>query len=192
MLTRELIQRTFTKLPTLDTERLQLRQILPTDTEDMFAYASKKEVTRYLLWSPHPTRAYTEKYIAYLQERYRAGDFYDWAVVLKDTGRMVGTCGFTKFDVSSNSAEVGYVLNPSVWGQGYATEALTAVLRFGFQKLHLHRAEACYLEENTASRRVMERAGMKFEGIRRDSIIVKGHYRNVGVCSVLAEEFPLP
>lgn len=191
MLTRELIQRTFTKLPTLDTERLQLRQILPTDTEDMFAYASKKEVTRYLLWSPHPTRAYTEKYIAYLQERYRAGDFYDWAVVLKDTGRMVGTCGFTKFDVSSNSAEVGYVLNPSVWGQGYATEALTAVLRFGFQKLHLHRAEACYLEENTASRRVMERAGMKFEGIRRDSIIVKGHYRNVGVCSVLAEEFSL-
>ena len=185
MLTRELILRTFTQIPRMETKRLILRQILPCDVEDMYDYARTKEVTEHLLWNPHPTVQYTSRYVEYLQERYRAGDFYDWAIVLKDNHCMIGTCGFTSFDYTNNSAEVGYVIHPKEWGKGIATEALTAVLQFANNKLHLHRVEARYLEKNIASRHVMEKCGMHFEGIRYESLIVKGHYQNVGVCSII-------
>jgi ribosomal-protein-alanine N-acetyltransferase len=65
---------------------------------------------------------------------------------------MVGTCGFTSFNCSSDSAEVGYVLNPEYWGKGIATEALTKVLEFGFDQLKLHRIEAKFIKENERSR----------------------------------------
>lgn len=189
MLTRELIKKNFTRIQTLYTPRLCLRQIVMSDLEAMYAYASQKEVTQYLLWLPHPTKDYTSRYLAYLQDRYRAGDFYDWAIVPNDVGRMVGTCGFTRFDFSNNCAEVGYVLNPEFHGRGYVTEALLRVLSFGFHELKLHRIEAHYLENNLASRRVMERVGMTFEGVKRGAMIVKGKYENVGVCAILREEY---
>ena len=189
MLTRELIQNYFTNIPTLRTERLIMRKIEQADCADMFDYSSQKAVTRYLLWSPHPTRDYTARYIDYLSERYTAGDFYDWALVPHATGRMVGTCGFTRFDFTNNSAEVGYVLSPSVWGSGYATEALNAVLDVGFRVLGLHRIEARYLAGNVASSHVMARVGMTFEGEFRDAMIVKGRYESVGVFSILRDEY---
>ena len=189
MLTRELIKKSFTRIPTLRTPRLCLRQIVTSDLEAMFTYTSQREVSEYLLWSPHPTRDYTARYLTYLQDRYRAGDFYDWAIVPNDVGCMIGTCGFTRFDFTNNSAEVGYVLNPAYHGKGYATEALLRVLSFAFHDLGVHRVEACYLENNLASRRVMERVGMTFEGFRRGAMLVKGRYENVGVCAVLREEY---
>ena len=189
MLTVEFLKRTFIRMPNLHTERLLLRQILPTDAEAMYDYASKKEVTRYLLWSPHPTKDYTARYIDYLQEKYRSGEFYDWAIVPQECGFMIGTCGFTRFNTSDNSAEIGYVLNPSAWGHGYAAEAVKRVLSFAFQELGLHRVEARYLDGNQASRRTMERVGMTFEGVMRDAMIVKGRYQSVGICSILRDEY---
>jgi ribosomal-protein-alanine N-acetyltransferase len=102
---------------------------------------------------------------------------------------MVGTCGFTSFNCSSDSAEVGYVLNPDYWGKGIALEALERVLQFGFEELKLHRIEARFIQENERSRRVMEKAGMTFEGVHREGMLVKGNYVNVGVCAILASEW---
>jgi ribosomal-protein-alanine N-acetyltransferase len=102
---------------------------------------------------------------------------------------MIGTCGFTRFDCAQDSAEVGYVINPAFRGRGLAPEALQAVLAYGFRTLRLHRIEARYMEGNDASRRVMEKCGMSFEGIRRESMLIKGRYVSVGVCSILQQEF---
>ena len=102
---------------------------------------------------------------------------------------MIGTCGFTSLDFKHNSAEVGYVLNSAVWGKGYAVEALTRVLRFAFIDLNVHRVEAKYIVGNERSLRVMKKCGMKFEGIRRESMFIKGNYRDIGCCSILADEF---
>ena len=189
MLTREVISRIFTRIPTLETERLLLRKIGPEDVDDMFAYASRKEVTEYLLWSPHETREYTAHYIDYLGRKYRTGDFYDWALVLKDEGKMIGTCGFTAFTPGANAGEVGYVLNPDFWGKGLATEAVARVVRFGFEALELHRLEARYMMGNEASRRVMAHVGMHFDGCLRHAVFVRGKYRDVGICSILEDEF---
>ena len=186
---KEKIYRVFSHLPELTTPRLTLRRMMVADTEDMYEYASRPDVTKYLAWLPHPDRQYTREYLQYLGNRYAAGMFYDWAVVYEPDCKMVGTCGFTAFNCASDSAEVGYVLNPEYWGKGIATEALTRVLQYAFRELKLHRVEAKYIEGNERSRRVMEKVGMTFEGIMREGMLIKGSYVNVGICSILASEW---
>ena len=186
---KEKIYRVFSHLPELTTERLTLRKMLVADTSDMYEYASRPEVTKYLTWQPHPDRDYTREYLQYLGNRYSAGMFYDWAIVYEPDCKMIGTCGFTAFNCTSDSAEVGYVLNPEYWGKGIAVEALLRVMEFGFDDLGLHRIEAKFIEENERSRRVMEKVGMTFEGVARDGMLVKGNYVNVGVCAILESEW---
>lgn len=186
---KEKIYRVFSHLPELTTDRLTLRRMMVADTADMYEYASRMDVTKYLTWYPHPDRDYTREYLQYLGNRYAAGMFYDWAVIYEPDCKMVGTCGFTAFHCASDCAEVGYVLNPQYWGKGIATEALTRVLQFAFETLGLHRVEAKFIEENIRSRRVMEKVGMQFEGVMREAMLIKGNYVNVGVCSILASEW---
>jgi ribosomal-protein-alanine N-acetyltransferase len=173
----------------IETARLILRRICRTDAEDMFAYASLPCVTRYLTWQEHPDILHTKRYLAYLQTRYHAGEFYDWALVEKKQNKMIGTCGFTRFDTDNNFAEIGYVINPAYRGNGYACEALERVLKFGFEVLELNRIEAKYIVGNDASRRVMEKCGMKFEGVARQSMLIKGKYRDIGKYAILKSEF---
>ena len=88
-----------------------------------------------------------------------------------------------------HSAEIGYVLSPPYQGKGLATEAVRCVLAFGFEELSLHRIEAHFIEGNQASRRLMERVGMSFEGFARESMRIKGRYRTIGTCAILRHEF---
>ena len=184
----EAIYKIFSDMPELRTERLLLRRMRVSDCYDMYEYASNDAVTKYLTWSPHPDLEYTKQYLQYIQNHYKLGDFYDWAVILREEGKMIGTCGFTRFHFPHDSAEVGYVINPAYRGRGIADEALLAVMRFGFSSLGLHRIEAKYIEGNQASRRVMEKVGMTFEGIRRGEMMIKGVYRDIGVCAILRDE----
>ena len=186
---KQTIYHIFSRIPQLETDRLILRRLQLNDAEDMHEYAHRADVTRHLTWDPHPNIAYTREYLAYVSAHYAAGDFHDWAVIDRESDRMIGTCGFTRFHYESDCAEIGYVIHPAYWGRGIATEAVGAVIRFGFQRLELNRIEAKFMEENMASRRVMEKNGMIFEGIQRQSMYIKGEYRNVGICSILRREF---
>jgi ribosomal-protein-alanine N-acetyltransferase len=141
------------------------------------------------LWSPHPDKSYTREYLKYIATRYAAGTFYDWALVLKSSGRMIGTCGFTAIDAQNECAEIGYVLSPTVWGKGIATEAVRTVLAFGFDRLLLQRIEARFIRGNEASLRVMQKVGMTFEGYRRQSMLIKGVRRDIGYAAILADEY---
>ena len=186
---KEKIYRVFSHIPELTTERLTLRKMMVIDAADMYEYACRQNVTKYVTWHPHPDRMYTREYLQYLGNRYAAGMFYDWAIVYEPDCKMVGTCGFTSFNYLSDSAEVGYVLNPDYWGKGIMREALARVIRFGFEELGLHRIEAKYIVENERSRHAMESVGMTFEGVLRESMLVKGAYVDVGVCSILRSEW---
>ncbi len=186
---KELIYRVFSRLPELYSDRLTLRRLEEMDAPDMYEYASRPDVTRYLTWKPHPDRAYTRDYLKYISNRYSAGMFYDWAIVYEPDCKMIGTCGFTCFHCTSDCAEVGYVINPDYWGRGIASEALEMILRFGFSELKLHRIEARFMQGNEPSRHVMEKAGMTFEGYLREAMLIKDNYVTVGVCSILASEW---
>ena len=186
---KETLYRIFSRMPELETQRLLLRPMKVCDSADMFAYAKDPEVTRYLLWRPHADVGYTRRYLEYLGGRYRIGAHYEWALIHRETGRMIGTCGFAKIDTAHNCAELGYVLNPAFRGQELILEAARCVIRFGFSVLGLHRIEARYMVENVASRRVMDKLGMTFEGVQRGAMLVKGSYRDIGVCAMLASDF---
>ncbi|MFA6948408.1 MAG: GNAT family N-acetyltransferase, partial [Eubacteriales bacterium] len=73
------LRKIFSRIPELETQRLILRRMRPSDADDMYEYSRDPEVTRYLLWSPHPSRDYTKRYLEQLQSEYRLGEFYDWA-----------------------------------------------------------------------------------------------------------------
>lgn len=186
---RDKILKIFTKMPTLRTERLVLRPMKTSDAYDMYEYACREDVTEYLLWSPHQSVGQTYEYLAYVEGRYAKGEFYDWAVTLADSGKMIGTAGFTKIQGDHNSAEIGYVLNPEYHRLGLGLEAADKVVEFGFDKLSLHRIEARFMKGNDASLHVMEKLGMTFEGYARDSMLVKGEYKTIGTCSILRDEW---
>ena len=188
-MTQEKLHRIFTDPPTLDTERLILRKILISDADDMFEYSSNEELTRYLLWDAHPDPLYTEHYVRYLQERYAVGDFYDFAVVSKRTGQMIGTVGFTSFDLPNRSAEIGYVISPCHQGQGYATEAVLRILSFGFEECALERISAVCMKGNLASLRVMEKCGLKREGLLRSAVFAKGEMKDVHLSAITKKDY---
>ena len=188
-MTVEMLGDIFSKIPTLETERLVLRGLCVSDCFDMYDYSKKSEMTKYLTWSPHPDVEYTKEYLQCVKEHYKMGLFYDWAVVLKESDKMIGTCGFTRFNLPNNFAEIGYVINSEYRGRGIAAEAARSVVEFGFSKLDLNRIEARYMIGNDASRKVMEKLGMRFEGVARSVVCKNGIYHDVGTCSVLKSEF---
>lgn len=144
-MTKHRLSKTLRKLPILHTERLILRRMRPSDAHDMYEYACLPTVTEYLLWSPHESEEHTYRYLQMVQDLYRRGEFCDWAVTLADSGKMIGTCGYTSYDIEHRRMEVGYVLNPHYWGQGIATEAVTATIAFAFEELDMNRVEAHYM-----------------------------------------------
>ncbi len=180
-------------MPVLMTERLMLRRMKPCDAADMFEYAGDPEVPKYLTWSVHPNEDFTRDYLEFLETKYREGDFFDWALIWRGDGmvrqKMIGTCGFASFDFRNNSAEIGYVINPAFRGRGIAAEAAVRVMRYGFGELELNRIEARYIIGNDASRRVMDKIGMRFEGVKRAGILQGDRYRDVGFCAILADDF---
>lgn len=186
---KETIFRVFSNIPTLQTQRLTLRKLSPRDAADMFDYAKREDVTRYLTWNPHPDVAYSKEYLEYLQGRYAGGMFYDWGILDKASGKMIGTCGFTAFNCTHDKAEVGYVIHPDYWGKGLAAEALAKVIEFGFRELRLHRIEAKFMKENARSLRVMEKVGMTFEGYQQEAMFIKGRYVTVGGCAILKSDW---
>lgn len=184
-----LYRRFFSDLPELLTDRLLLRKLRSTDVYDVNEYASREEVPRHLLWTPHLNLRETQGYLEFLQKRYRKGLHSDWGVQLRDSGKVIGTCGFSAVDIPNESCELGYVLSPSYWGKGYMDEAFEAVLGAAFDRLQAHRVTLRILEGNDPSERFALRHGFRFEGKSVDGLFVKGAYRTVCHYALLQEEY---
>jgi len=101
----------------------------------------------------------------------------------------VGILGLNDVNGVYGNAELGYMLVPEAWGNGYATDAARRVVRYGFEDLRLHRIEAEAYDNNPASRRVLEKVGFEHEGISRERAFVRGEHRDVHQYGLLADEF---
>lgn len=179
----------FSRLPVLQTPSLILRPMRMSDAEDIYSYSSDPEVARYVLWDPHRSLRDTRAYIRYMRSLYRNALPSSWAVVLRDTGRVVGSIGFMWVSPENASAEVGYSYARPVWNRGIATEALRAVLDSAFLSLPLNRIEAQRDLRNPASGRVMEKCGMIREGILRARLLNKGEYVDVALSAILRSDW---
>jgi ribosomal-protein-alanine N-acetyltransferase len=173
----------------LETKRLQLREFVESDWKTVLEYQNDPRYLRYYPWQRRTeaeVRAFVQIFIewqAYLQ-RYK----FQLALTLKESGQLIGNAGIRKENVNAHQAELGYEINSQFWGQGYASEAARAIRDFGFQKLGVHRIWAQCLKENGASRRVLEKIGMRLEGTLRDHEFFKERYWDTCLYAILIDE----
>ena len=152
----------------IHTRRLNLKKISTNDAEAIFdSYAQDPQVTRFLIWSPHRTVDETRSFVQSRIDAWHAGSEFTWMVRLKDQ-TLIGCIGL---EIKEFKAEVGYVLARAHWNQGYATEALEAIVRWSLEQPPIFRVWAACDVENAVSARVLEKAGMTQEGILRKWII---------------------
>jgi [ribosomal protein S5]-alanine N-acetyltransferase len=148
----------------LETTRLLIRDFVESDLDAVYAYGSDPEVVRYMVFPPSTlagTREHIARCMALANEQPRCG--YDMGITLRSTGEIIGGITLGVIDRTAGEAAFSYLLNRAMWGQGYATEALIEMLRFGFTQLGLRRiADSCDAE-NSASARVMEKCGLRLE-----------------------------
>ena len=179
----------YKNLPGLETPRLILRKVALDDLEDVFAYSSDGEVTRFLRWGPHRTLEETESYIREVLREYDEGRDGPWAVEHRQTGRVVGSVHLMAISAQHSKAEIGFVLSRSHWNRGLISEALTRVLEYSFESIGLNRIEGFCLLDNRAGIGVLEKVGMKREGVLREYLFQKGALRDFVVYSMLKRDY---
>lgn len=178
-----------TAVPTLETERLTLRPFAIADGPQVQALAGAREVAEMTLLIPHPyPEGAAEEWIASHSADASRGTGYVFAVVETRSGALMGAIGLTCSPVH-NRAEVGYWLGVPFWGNGYCTEATKAVLKFGFESLSLNRIYACHFGNNPASGKVMQKAGMRYEGLLRSHHYKWGNYVDSVCYGITAADF---
>jgi ribosomal-protein-alanine N-acetyltransferase len=173
------------RLPKLITRRLVLRSLRKTDANDLFSYGSDTEVHRYMGSEPYAEKADALKTIeacGVLREKVQV---LIWGMELKTTGRVIGLCGFNPVAPNQARANLTFGLSREFWHRGLATEAAARVIRYGHRELRLNRIGGYCWRENAASARVMERVGMKYEGLFRQFQFSKGAYRDLKIYSHL-------
>lgn len=175
-------------LPLLKTDRLILRKICLDDAEDIFEIGSCQDVAQYVTWDVHKSMDDTRKYLASMEENPKKKQLYPWSIVCKENNKVIGGCGYMNWLPESSRAEVGYMISKKYWNKGYMTEALREVIKFGFEKMGLNRIEALCTPENTASAKVLEKVGMKFEGLLRQYLFFKDKFWDFNMYSILRNE----
>lgn len=172
-------------MPTLETPRLILRRIAMSDAKDIFAYSCDEEVARHVLWSAQKSIAEAREYCRFMQRKYRNDEPSSWGIIEKKTNRLVGTIGFMDYSEENASVEVGYSLAHWLWNSGYMTEALSCVIDYAFENMDLNRIEAQHELTNPSSGRVMEKCGMRKEGVLRQRLYNKGKFVDVALYAIL-------
>lgn len=150
----------------LETARLILRPFRAADARQAFTnWMSDPAVTRYLTWTPHTDISFTQKLLAQWEQESVFSDVYHWAIVFRGTGEVIGDICVVSSDKRSERAELGYCLSRAFWGRGIMTEALLAVISYLIGEVGFSRVEAKHATANAASGRVMDKCGMKEEGV---------------------------
>lgn len=164
----------------LETERLRLRPFKASDAENMYKnWASDAEVTRYLTWPAHESVKGTRALLELWEKEADSPSTYQWCIELKETGEAIGSIGSAHLYEHIEAVEVGYCIGKAFWGKGIMSEALRAVRDFLFAEAEVNRVEACHDTNNPVSGKVMEKCGLRFEGIRK-----QGGKNNTGLCDL--------
>lgn len=158
------------RIPTLYTERLILRPLSVLDADDMFEYSRTPYVGPLAGWEPHKSVSETIIVIRNLITPRTQYDIGVWAIVEKQSGKMIGTIELYNH-TPLFKAELGYALSPKYWGMGIVPEAANEVISYGFEYLSLKRIEVGIFVNNIQSKRVCEKTGFTFEGVSRNGYI---------------------
>lgn len=152
------------KARSLETDRLLLRELQPSDDEGMFALDSNPNVHRYLGNKPQNDIQQSRDVIEFVRKQYAETGIGRWAAIEKDSGEFIGWAGL-KIERNVNGRgrffDIGYRLREEFWGKGYATEATKIFLQYGFSFLKADRINAYTDSDNKASQRILEKCGLR-------------------------------
>jgi len=182
----------FSTFPTLVTPRLVLRQIVPGDAADLFSIHGDPEVQKYDSDPPMHAIAEAVEAIQQIRQHFVSKKSITWGITLKGENRIIGNFVFFFWGLAYYKADLGYSIARTYWRRGIATEALRAILQFGFETLRLHRVNVDTRVDNLASVRLMHKVGFHPEGVRRECVLnADGTYQSWGLFGMLEDEYRL-
>ena len=179
----------FKNLPVMETSRLRLRKLSMRDASDVFEYASDPDVAEHVTWEHHRNISDSMHFLRITTQQYSEGIPSSWGIVHKELGKLIGTIGYHMLSPQNSYGEVGYALSKDFWNKGYMSEAFKEVIKFGFEKMKFNRVEATCKLTNTASERVMQKCGLKFEGILKQRLFAKGEFHDLKLYSILKSDW---
>lgn len=176
----------------LETERLILRDFVKDDWQRVLEYQSNPLYLRYYEWTNRTPEAVQEFVGWFLNHQVQEPRIkYQLAVVLKSNNLLIGNCGIRIDEPNAFEADIGYELDPKYWNHGYATEAASAIVDFGFNNFGVHRIWAACVADNFSSAHVLEKLGMKLEGRFRENKYFKDRWWDSLYYAILADEWQL-
>jgi [ribosomal protein S5]-alanine N-acetyltransferase len=180
------------EFPTVRTERLVLGAFEETEAPELQRLAGAREIADTTLTIPHPYQlVHAEQFIEQQREGVAEGNELIFAIHRFADAKLVGSISLREIDPVHLQAELGYWIGVPYWNQGYATEASRAMIGLGFERLGLNRIYAHHMARNPASGRVLERIGMRCEGVLRQRVRKWGRFEDVVIYSVLRDD-PVP
>jgi ribosomal-protein-alanine N-acetyltransferase len=179
----------FGAFPELVTQRLLLRDLSPEDAPDVFLYRGDHAVQIFNA-KTQDSVAQSVAFIEELRLLYRAKQEIVWALVLRESGRVIGDVSLSGWERYHCYADLGYELARDCWGRGLAREGVGAVLQFGFELMALRRVQASTVVQNTRSVQLLHRLGFQREGTRRQlSLEDDGSYSDSAMFGLLKAEW---
>ena len=163
--------------PVLETERLRLRPFEPADAPALFEHARNPNVTRFTLWDAHRTVDDTRQFVGdYARGRYLEGVPEPYGIELKTAGELIGAAGCFWASQKDRCMELGYWVAEPFWGRGLAARRPGRWSTHVFATYPVERVQAHHMEGNAASGRVLEKVGLRFEGVRRRGLFHRGRF----------------
>jgi len=176
--------------PLLETARLLLRPFVLTDAPDVQRLAGAPEVADTTLSLPHPYEVRdAEQWIGSQPARFESGSNIAYAITRRMDDVLLGAISLMEISARPRRAELGYWLGVPFWSQGYMTEAAAALIDYGFKQLGLHKITAAHFTRNPASGRVMQKIGMRQEGVQHQHVFKNGVFEDDIVYGLLADEW---
>lgn len=175
----------FDEFPVITTERLLLREITPGDANEIFAIYSSDAAMKYFGKDTFKTIDQAQEMIERVRKGFRDREGIRWGISFKGSDKLIGSGGFWRLVKPHFRAEIGYDLHPDYWGKGLMSEAVKAMIEFGFGKMNLHSVEANTDPENAASARLLEKNGFVKEGIFRESYYYNGVFLDSHIYSLI-------
>lgn len=184
-----LYKKYFYPFPTLQTERLVLRRLFKSDAADLFEYCASPTSARFGTWSIHEDISDTKSYINALLKSQRRGEYFTWGIIEKSSGKLIGTCSYTEVDTDFKVCEIGYGLIKKYWGNGYAREAVSKIIEYGFCTVGFQKITARVIKENTRSINLVKSLGFCCEGFIKKGVSVRDCPKDVYIFGMTDDEY---
>jgi len=179
----------FTPFPELRSERLNLRQVLESDIDEVCELRSDEETMRYIPRHLAQTREHALEHIHQINQEIDTNKSINWGISLAGSDKLIGLIGLVRIKASSHRAEIGYILHQNYRGRGIMTEALGTILNYAFNTLDFNSVIAVIDPNNESSKKLLERNRFKKEAHLRENILYQGEFRDTAIYGLLKKEY---